>query len=127
MILQRIWPVCYLRYTTDRELSISELYIISSDYVENRKFGNNDCTDFAIVSGILRLANKYLIDSLQARALEHLSIAWPSTLKAWDAREDLAGEYYVDSDGPRFYPSPVVSSSRLFSNADFRPKLTSLS
>ena len=75
-----------------------------------RNFGNNDRDDFQIVSGILRLATKYLIDSLRAKALAHLHIAWPLDLKAWDAREDVLRSYEVDgfSCGHR-YPHPFVS------------------
>ena len=78
----------------------------------NRSFGNNDEDDFRLVSGILRLSTKYLIDSLRARALAHLTIAWPSTLKAWDVREDLT----TRGDGQMIrYPHPAVSA--FFSNA----------
>lgn len=74
-----------------------------------RKFGINDKGDFRVVSGILRLASKYIIESLRTKALEHLTVAWPSTLKGWDAREEVTGDRYVSSDTPRFYPNPVVS------------------
>lgn len=73
-----------------------------------RKFGNNDKNDFRVVSGILRLASKYLIDSLRSKALEHLSAGWPSTLKGWDLREKVADESHLDSS--QYYPFPVVSS-----------------
>lgn len=75
-----------------------------------RKFGNNDKADFRVVSGILRLASKYIIESLRTKALEHLSAAWPSTLKGWDAREELTGDRYVSTSEPRFYPNPVVGT-----------------
>lgn len=64
-----------------------------------------------MVSGILRLATKYLVDSLRAKALAHLSFAWPNSLKGWDAREDLARADEMRS-GPgmsNIYPSPAVS------------------
>ena len=88
-------------------LDMNELY---ADAV-SRNFGNNDRDDFQIVSGILRLATKYLIDSLRAKALAHLHIAWPMELKAWDAREDVLRSYEVDrfSRGHR-YPHPFVSN-----------------
>jgi len=75
-------------------------------------FGNNDEHDFRIVSGILRLSTKYLIDSLRAKALAHLSIGWPCDLKAWDAREDLARSYDAEgtSTGSLRYPHPFVSA-----------------
>jgi len=73
-------------------------------------FGNNDQNDFQVVSGILRLSTKYIIDSLRAKALAHLSIAWPSTLKAWDVREDLSRSYEMESPagGGHLYPSPIA-------------------
>jgi len=70
--------------------------------------GDNSASDFRRVSGILRLATKFMIENLRTKALAHLSIAWPATLQGWDAREDVAGPYYVDCEGERFYPSPVV-------------------
>jgi hypothetical protein len=80
-------------------------------HVQFSNFGNNDQDDFRIISGILRLSTKYVIDSLRTKAVAHLSIAWPLTLKAWDAREDLARIHETDTDWstPR-YPSPIVSS-----------------
>ena len=73
-------------------------------------FGNNDREDYRVVSGILRLATKYLIDKLRRRALEHLSVAWPSTLKGWDVREEVARNFEVETSLPRQlrYPSPIV-------------------
>lgn len=74
-------------------------------------FGDNSDDDFRVVSGILRLATKYIIDELREMALTHLSIAWPSTLKAWDLREDLARSYEMEFLLPaaRRYPHPFVS------------------
>ena len=75
-----------------------------------RTFGDNGREDFRAVSGIIRLANKYDIDKLRRQALEHISVAWPTTLKSWDAREDLARMFELESgmqQGFR-YPSPIV-------------------
>ncbi|KAJ7043554.1 hypothetical protein C8F04DRAFT_1072491 [Mycena alexandri] len=73
-------------------------------------FGNNDQEDFQVVSGILRLSTKYIVDSLRAKALAHLCIAWPSTLKGWDAREDVARTFEMETSasGGHFYPSPIA-------------------
>ncbi|KAI0915235.1 hypothetical protein AcW1_007097 [Taiwanofungus camphoratus] len=73
-------------------------------------FGNNDREDFRVVSGILRLSTKYLVDSLRAKALAHLCTAWPSTLRGWDAREDLARAYEMERTAHRGYrfPSPIA-------------------
>lgn len=72
-------------------------------------FGNNDPVDFRVVSGILRLATKYLVDSLRSKAIGHLSEAWPSTLKGWDAREDAAraSELQNGLGANGIYPSPI--------------------
>ena len=91
------------------QLHSNKLYI---DMVA-RNFGNNDQDDFRIVSGVLRLATKYLIDSLRAKALAHLNIAWPLDLKAWDTREDVLRSYEIEEStrnphGHR-YPHPFVS------------------
>lgn len=82
----------------------------------HRTFGNNDPADFRIVSGILRLSSKYLIESLRSRALAHLSIAWPATLKGWDAREEAVRTFEYENshssvaNREHLYPSPIVSS-----------------
>ncbi|KAG6334824.1 hypothetical protein ID866_4261 [Astraeus odoratus] len=78
--------------------------------VDGPTFGKNDPTDFHVVSGILRLSTKYVVDALRDKALNHLSLAWPTTLKGWDAREDIARTEELQA-GPaarRIYPSPVV-------------------
>jgi len=59
-----------------------------------------------MVSGILRLSTKYLIDSLRAKALMHLAKAWPNDLRAWDAREDLAR--HSEGSTRVKYPHPAV-------------------
>jgi hypothetical protein len=81
--------------------------------VASSDFGNNDEEDFRAVAGILRLATKYIIDELREMALAHLSIAWPSTLKAWDLREDLARCHELETACPagHRYPHPFVSNS----------------
>nr|GAT48275.1 predicted protein [Mycena chlorophos] len=73
-------------------------------------FGNNGREDFAVVAGILRLSTKYLVDHLRDKALAHLSIAWPSTLRGWDAREEIARafELQTSTSGGHFYPSPIT-------------------
>jgi hypothetical protein len=87
-------------------------WIVWVNLTLHRSFGNNDQDDFRRVSGILRLSTKYLCDSLRAKALAHLSIAWPSDLKSWDGRED-ATRYEMDPEHPTntgpIYPTPIVS------------------
>ena len=67
------------------------------------------------MSGVLRLASKYVIESLRTRALAHLSVAWPSTLKGWDAREELAANSANGRDEAR-YPNPVVREGRFLAS-----------
>ncbi|KAG2011749.1 hypothetical protein CC2G_011832 [Coprinopsis cinerea AmutBmut pab1-1] len=90
--------------------------LIEALYDIGTNFGNNDEKDFRAVAGILRLATKYIIDELREMALNHLSIAWPTTLKAWDLREDLARSYEIDATIPsaRLYPHPfeVINLAR---------------
>lgn len=83
---------------------------VQSAHHPSRTFGSNDCSDFRIVSGILRLSNKYMIESLRAKAIAHLNIAWPMTLKGWDAREDKARAYELENipGSAHLYPSPIV-------------------
>ncbi|KAK1221097.1 hypothetical protein PQX77_016144 [Marasmius sp. AFHP31] len=73
-------------------------------------FGNNGREDFRVVSGILRLSTKYIIEPLREKALAHLSVAWPSTLKGWDAREDVGRAFEMETGtfGGHFYPSPIA-------------------
>jgi len=72
-------------------------------------FGDNDPDDFAIVSGILRLSTKYAMDSLRSKAIAHLNIAWPTSLKGWDLREDKAHACDLASSAEHtsLYPSPI--------------------
>lgn len=69
-----------------------------------------------MVSGILRLSTKYLIDSLRAKALAHLSLAWPSDLKTWDLREDICRGFEIEgtSGSSHRYPHPFVRVSLFF-------------
>ncbi|KAK7683331.1 hypothetical protein QCA50_013593 [Cerrena zonata] len=73
-------------------------------------FGDNGREDFRVVSGLLRLSTKYIVDSLRQRALTHLSEAWPSSLNDWDLREDYARVYELETGASRSfrYPSPIA-------------------
>lgn len=106
-----MWPISSQFFMMARQFlrTISCFDCSSGTY---RNFGNNDQDDFRTVSGILRLSTKYMIDSLREKALAHLRIAWPSTLKGWEAREDLARSFEMatGSTGGHLYPSPVVSA-----------------
>ncbi|KAH0836409.1 hypothetical protein J3R83DRAFT_8010 [Lanmaoa asiatica] len=76
--------------------------------VDGPNFGNNDPADFQVVSGVLRLATKYVVDSLRSKALDHLSVAWPATLKGWDAREDTSRSFELQAGSEGIYPSPIA-------------------
>jgi len=85
--------------------------LLISGLLLHSAFGNNDREDFRVVSGILRLATKYLFESLRVLALAHLGIAWPTTLRGWETREDRVQSYELDHPHrPRFYPHPFVSN-----------------
>jgi hypothetical protein len=95
-----------------RELVSHVFGHVTTQLVIARFFGRNDRADFAVVAGILRLSTKYIVDGLRMKALEHIAVAWPSTLKSWDAREDHAHsilELDATSHGGLAYPSPIVS------------------
>ncbi|KAJ7180612.1 hypothetical protein C8R46DRAFT_1069982 [Mycena filopes] len=98
-------PVVFLAHDTAEDVAnfLAALY-------DGPNFGDNSAEDFRIVSGILRLSTKYIVDSLRAKALAHLCIAWPSTLKGWDAREDVARNFEIETSasGGHFYPSPIA-------------------
>jgi hypothetical protein len=112
-------PVIELHDTAE---DVSNLF---SALYDGPHFGNNDQDDFRVVSGILRLSTKYLIDSLRDKAIAHLSKAWPSTLKGWDIREDLARAYEMETgtSGARLYPSPlaVINLARQVDVPTLRP------
>ena len=84
--------------------------------VASSKFGSNDEADFSAVAGILRLATKYIIDELREMTLEHLCVAWPSTLKTWDMREDHARIRELDGGMHHLYPHPFVSVTFIFAH-----------
>ncbi|KAJ3852737.1 hypothetical protein EV368DRAFT_40372 [Lentinula lateritia] len=98
---------CPLIELHDKADDVGNLFVALYD---GPHFGNNDQDDFRVVSGVLRLSTKYLVDSLREKAIAHLSIAWPSTLKGWDAREDVARAYEMETgtSGARLYPSPLA-------------------
>ncbi|KAF8631929.1 hypothetical protein AX15_002182 [Amanita polypyramis BW_CC] len=109
-----------LRYSGLRELGVDvdttpiiRLYDSAEDVgnlltalYDGPDFGDNGKDDFRKVSGILRLSSKYMIDSLRAKALSHLNMAWPTSLKGWDTREDIARIYEMET-GSHFYPHPI--------------------
>ncbi|KIK52868.1 hypothetical protein GYMLUDRAFT_179637 [Collybiopsis luxurians FD-317 M1] len=45
---------------------------------------------FARLASVLRLSTKYLVPHLRQQCLERLTLDWPCTLEAWDARENEA-------------------------------------
>ncbi|KAJ7720587.1 hypothetical protein DFH07DRAFT_858493 [Mycena maculata] len=97
-------PVVFLHDTAEDVANfLAALY-------DGPNFGDNGRADFGVVSGVLRLSTKYIVDALAQKALAHLSIAWPSTLKGWDAREDLARSFELETStsGGHFYPSPIA-------------------
>ncbi|KAF9054388.1 hypothetical protein BJ165DRAFT_1337240 [Panaeolus papilionaceus] len=105
-------PVVYLY---DSAEDVANLLTALYDGPNFGRFGNNDEDDFRVVSGCLRLSTKYLIDTLREKAIAHLSLAWPSDLKTWDAREDLARAYETDGStkSSRFpHPFAIINLAR---------------
>jgi len=100
-------PIVQLHDTAE---DVGNLLTALYDGPTRSNFGDNGFEDFRSVSGILRLSTKYIIESLRAKALAHLSIAWPSDLKAWDVREDLSRAYETESasNGGHLYPHPIA-------------------
>ena len=78
-------------------------------------FRNNDRDDFRVQAGVLRLATKYDIERLRRKCVEHLRVAWPAQLKAWDAREEVARAFETETGTRRRlrYPSPIVRPSSI--------------
>ncbi|KAF5331467.1 hypothetical protein D9758_015483 [Tetrapyrgos nigripes] len=101
------YPECPVITLHDSAEDVGNLFTALYD---GPNFGNNDRDDFRVVSGVLRLSSKYIIDSLREKAILHLSQAWPTTLKAWDAREDNARafEMKTGSSSGHVYPSPIA-------------------
>lgn len=44
-------------------------------------------TELVVVAGVLRLSTKYDVQYLRRRALQHLSVTFPTTLEAWHQRD----------------------------------------
>ncbi|KAJ7588133.1 hypothetical protein C8J56DRAFT_1164754 [Mycena floridula] len=103
---QDILDNCPVIFLQDKAEDLANLFTALYD---GPCFGNNNQDDFRVVSGVLRLATKYIIDSLRDKAIAHLSIAWPSTLKGWEAREDIGRTYEMttETSSGHFYPSPI--------------------
>ena len=73
---------------------------------------------------MLRLSSKYLIEeSIRNKALAHLRTAWPSSLRAWDLREDVARSHEVETGQSRGhrYANPIVRPTFLYLRATHGP------
>ncbi|KAI0690217.1 hypothetical protein BC835DRAFT_1281397 [Cytidiella melzeri] len=97
---------CPLVVLQDSATDVANLLVA---FYDGPSFGNNDREDFRVVSGILRLATKYMVDSLREEAIRHLEVAWPGTLKGWDVREEVASAWEVEGGCQHAlrYPSPI--------------------
>jgi hypothetical protein len=73
-----------------------------------RYFTSNQYHDFQTIASVLRLSSKYFVEHLRLRCIERLEKDWPTTLEAWDRREQGA----TDSQGrytPRdHYAHPIL-------------------
>lgn len=72
------------------------------------------------MTGVMRLALKYEIDTVRALIVKHVEADWPQTLEEWDAHQaekGSAAQAYVDSKDKKFrgkyfddaYPEPVAA------------------
>lgn len=72
------------------------------------------------MTGVMRLAGKYEIDSLRALIVKHIESDWPQTLEDWDAHQaerTAAAQAYIDNKDKKFkdkyfdevYPEPVAA------------------
>ncbi|KAL1733280.1 hypothetical protein EV714DRAFT_246717 [Schizophyllum commune] len=100
---------CPVLFLQDRAEDVANL--LSALY-DGPVLRDNSPDDFRVVAGVCRLATKYLIDTLRVKTIAHLSKAWPSTLKEWDAREDAARVHeiaFASANPPTHprYPNPV--------------------
>ncbi|KZP14391.1 hypothetical protein FIBSPDRAFT_912810 [Athelia psychrophila] len=77
----------------------SDLFYLLSALYDGLYFKKAHANDFTAISAVLRLSTKYFIDHLRRRCMHRLNMDWPSSLKAWDAREKDA----VDAQG-RYSP-----------------------
>ncbi|KIY67324.1 hypothetical protein CYLTODRAFT_422661 [Cylindrobasidium torrendii FP15055 ss-10] len=91
---------CPLIFLHDAASDLESLLISIYD---GPTFGDNGDDDFRVTAGILRLSTKYIIEGLRQKALDHLSRAWPSTLRGWDLREERGQTQLC-----RIYPSPIA-------------------
>lgn len=65
----------------------------------HRYISKPSAVKFEVISGVLRLSSKYLIEHLRTRCIHWLRADWPSTLEGWDRREHQATD-----DGKRYTP-----------------------
>ena len=65
----------------------------------HRYISKPSAVKFEVISGVLRLSSKYLIEHLRTRCIHWLRADWPSTLDGWDRRELQATD-----DGKRYTP-----------------------
>lgn len=109
-ILQRIFPTYSKRCTMAVRTWFCACFLSEPHPILFSVLGDNGREDFRVVSGVLRLSTKYVIDSLRSKLIEHLSAAWPSRLRDWDAREAACRSYESESglSGGHLYPSPIV-------------------
>ncbi|KAI0034626.1 hypothetical protein K488DRAFT_45007 [Vararia minispora EC-137] len=77
-------------------------------------FQHRDISDFFYVTGILRLATKYLVTRLREQAIRHLTETWPYTLQGHDAMVDraLSSPSIGNASYPYVHPLHVLNASR---------------
>lgn len=72
------------------------------------------------MTGVMRLAGKYEIDTIRGLIVKHIEADWPQTLEDWDAHQAeraAAAQAYIDNKDKKFkdkyfdevYPEPVAA------------------
>ncbi|KAJ7212090.1 hypothetical protein GGX14DRAFT_361947 [Mycena pura] len=86
----------------------SDVFYFLNALYDGLYFRSPGADDFPVVAAVLRLSTKYLVERLRQRCLARLVLDWPSTVTAWDAREQAATDavgHYI----PRIpCPHPIL-------------------
>lgn len=74
----------------------------------DRYFKIPSANDFMAIAGVLRLSCKYFVEHLRERCMLRLHHDWPSTLAAWDQREQEATDVVGRYTPRESYPHPAL-------------------
>ncbi|KAJ7339266.1 hypothetical protein DFH08DRAFT_1014187 [Mycena albidolilacea] len=83
------------------------LYFLRALY-DGLYFRTPGANDFPAVAAVLRLSTKYLVEHLRQRCMARLEVDWPSTLAAWDQREQAATDAFGHYQPRASCPHPLL-------------------